>query len=66
LTVSTFDLPDTFSVQNGLKQGGYLSLILNSELEHSNTEVKKTQDGLEMDGKYQLLVYANDNLLSNK
>jgi hypothetical protein len=34
-------LPDTFSIQNGAKQGGDLSLILNSELAHPIKKVKR-------------------------
>jgi hypothetical protein len=54
-------LPDSFPVQNGLKQGDALSpLILNVALEYSIRKVQENQVRLKINGTHQLLVYADD------
>jgi hypothetical protein len=53
-------LSDKFPIQNGLKQGNTLSLLLNSVLQYTIRKVQENQVGLEFSGTHQLLVYADD------
>jgi hypothetical protein len=54
------NLSDAFPIQNGLKQGDTLWLLLfNCSLEYINTKVKR-KEGLELNETHQLLVYPDD------
>jgi len=55
------NLSDRFPIRNGLKQGDALSpLLFTFDLEWAIRRVQVNQDGMKINGTYQLLAYADD------
>ena len=54
-------LSDMFPFKNALKQGdSLLRLLFSSALDYAIRRVQVNQDGLNVNGTHQLLVYANE------
>jgi hypothetical protein len=60
-------LSDYFPIKNGVKQGDALSLLLfNFALQYGTRSLQENQVGLDLNGTFRLLVYADDvNLLGD-
>ena len=57
-------MSDMFPIRNGLYRGDTLSpLFFNFASEHVVRRVQISQDGLKLNGTYQLLVYVDDDII---
>jgi hypothetical protein len=55
------NLSDAFPIRNGLKEGSIiLPWLFSFALEYLIRKIQKYQEGLELEGPHQLLIYAND------
>ena len=55
------NLSDMFPISNGLKHGDALSpLLFNFALDYAIMKVQVNQDGSNLNGTYQIMVYADD------
>jgi hypothetical protein len=53
-------MSDKLSTKNGLKHGdALLPVLLNFTLEYATQKAQTNQEGLELNGTYQLPIYAN-------